>query len=122
MNLDIKNLEQQNMEQLVKSLELVSARVFDSVIKTNQLASSYTPEMQMLFTEWVNCLSESIVSEVDAGRALVPDELAATIGVTPATIISLALTLHREGRIRITEITATPSSCGNTEICGCLKG
>ena len=44
MELDIKNLAQQDMNQLVHSLELVSARVFDSVIKLNQTATSNTPE------------------------------------------------------------------------------
>lgn len=33
MNIDIKNLEDQDMRQLVKSLELVSARIFDSVVR-----------------------------------------------------------------------------------------
>ena len=122
MNLDIKNLQQQNAEQLVQSLELVSARVFDSVVKTNQLASSYTPEMQMLFAEWIDCISAPIVSAAEENGAIIPDELAKNIGVSPATIISLALTLHREGRIKITELKTEPGTGSNTEICGCLKG
>ncbi|MDY5389510.1 hypothetical protein [Cloacibacillus porcorum] len=121
MNIDIKNLEDQDMRQLVKSLELVSARIFDSVVRISQLAASNTPEMQQLFSQWVACLSDTIISSVEKEGALYPDELARNIGVTPATIISLTLTLHREGRIKITEIKAEPASGDNTEICGCMK-
>ena len=140
MELDIKNLGDQDMRQLVKSLELVSARVLDSVVRASQLASSATPEMQALFTEWVNCLGGELTRAVEEKGAINPDELAKTIGVTPATVISLALALHREGAIKITEIKASlalalhregaikiteikaePSNGENTEICGCLR-
>ena len=121
MELDIKNLGDQDMRQLVKSLELVSARVLDSVVRASQLASSATPEMQALFTECVNCLGGELTRAVEEKGAINPDELAETIGVTPATVISLALALHREGAIKITEIRAEPSNGENTEICGCLR-
>ena len=121
MELDIKNLGDQDMRQLVKSLELVSARVLDSVVRASQLASSATPEMQALFTEWVSCLGGELTRAVEEKGAINPDELAKTIGVTPATVISLALALHREGAIKITEIRAEPSNGENTEICGCLR-
>ena len=121
MELDIKNLGDQDMRQLVKSLELVSARVLDSVVRASQLASSATPEMQALFTEWVGCLGGELTRAVEEKGAINPDELAKTIGVTPATVISLALALHREGAIKITEIKAEPSNGENTEICGCLR-
>ena len=121
MELDIKNLGDQDMRQLVKSLELVSARVLDSVVRASQLASSATPEMQALFTEWVSCLGGELTRAVEEKGAINPDELAKTIGVTPATVISLALALHREGAIKITEIKAEPSNGENTEICGCLR-
>ncbi|MDO5114928.1 MAG: hypothetical protein Q4D58_02385 [Synergistaceae bacterium] len=122
MNIDIKNLEDQDMKQLVKSLELVSARIFDSVIKTNQLASSVTPEMQQLFSQWVGCLGGELTRAVEEKGVICPEELAASIGVTPATIISLALTLHREGAIKITEIKAEAGDGENADICGCMKG
>ena len=122
MNLDIKNLEDQDMKQLVRSLELVSARIFDSIVRVSQLASANTPEMQQLFSQWVDCLGDTLISAVEKEGALYPDELAQNIGVTPATVISLALTLHREVKIKITEIKAEPAAGGNTEICGCMKG
>ena len=95
MELDIKNLGDQDMKQLVKSLEL--------------------------FAEWVGCLGGELTRAVEEKGAINPDELAKTIGVTPATVISLALALHREGAIKITELKAEPSNGVNTEICGCLR-
>ena len=121
MELDIKNLGDQDMKQLVKSLELVSARVLDSVVRASQLACAATPEMQALFAEWVGCLGGELTRAVEEKGAINPDELAKTIGVTPATVISLALALHREGAIKITELKAEPSNGVNTEICGCLR-
>ena len=122
LELDIKNIEQQDMKALVRSLELVSARVFDSVITLSQTASSTTPEMQQMFQQWINLLGDTVISAVEENGVINPEELAKTIGVTPATIISLALALHREGRIDITEIKAKKGDDNNREICGCLKG
>lgn len=122
MDIDIKDLEQQDMKTLVRSLELVSARIFESVVKINQTASSNTPEMNSLFQQWVSCLGDEIASSVEEKGVIDPEELATKIGVTPATIISLALTLHRQGKIKITAITAAPSDGSNQDICGCLKG
>lgn len=122
LDLDIKNLEQQDIKALVRSLELVSARVFDSVITLSQTASSATPEMQRMFQQWINLLGDTVISAVEDNGSIDPEALAKTIGVTPATIISLALTLHREGRIDITEIKGKKGDDNNREICGCLKG
>lgn len=122
MELDIKNLAQQDMNQLVHSLELVSARVFDSVIKLNQTATSSTPEMQLLFEQWLDLIGGEIARKAVEDGKIDPQELSKTIGVTPATILSLALTLHRQGKIKITEIKTEKGSGKNTEACGCLQG
>ena len=121
MNIDIKDLPKQDMDMLIKSLELVSARILESVVTVNQTASSATPEMQNLFNQWVSCLGEEIIRAVSENGRLVPDELAKTIGVTPSTIISLCLTLHRQGKIKINEMNAEIINSPNQEICGCLK-
>lgn len=121
MNIDIKNLEEQDIKALVHSLELVSARLFESVITLNQTACSNTPEMQDMFHQWISCLGEEVVDIIEEKGTFDPAELAQKIGVTPATIISLAFSLHRQGRIKIRGITAEPSDGNNQEICGCLK-
>ena len=121
MDLDIKNLEDQDMRGLVKSLELVSARVLDSVIRAGQLAAVSTPEVQLLFSQWVDCIGAAVTDAVERDGSIDPEKLAAEIGVTPATVIALALTLHRSGSIKITSLKAEKGTGSNTEICGCLK-
>ena len=122
MEIDLKNnLKQQNMEELVKSLELVSARLIESVTRASQLASSQTPEARELFEEWVSLVGQEIIEASKGDHVIEPIELARKIGVTPATILSLALTLHRQGKIEILSLVAREGKGQNTEICSCLK-
>ncbi len=121
MNIDIKTLEQQDMKMLVHSLELVSARIFDSVITLSQLASSNTPEMNALFEQWVSCLGEELISEAEEKGKLDPEEISKRIGVSASTVISLALTLHRQGKLKIKSLEVEQGNNVNSEICGCLK-
>ena len=122
MELDIKNLAQQDMNQLVHSLELVSARVFDSVIKLNQTATSNTPEMQLLFGQWLDMIGGEIARGAAENGKIDVEETAKNIGVTPATVISLALALHRQGKFKITELKTEAGPGKNTEACGCMQG
>ena len=101
MDINKNNLQKQDMTDLIRSLELISARVFESLLTLSQTASSTTPEMQKLFQEWINCLGDEIVREVSEKGKIEPEIVAEKIGVDPSTIISLALTLHRQGRIKI---------------------
>ncbi len=121
MNIDSKTLEQQDMKMLVHSLELVSARIFESVITLNQIASSNTPEMHALFNQWVSFLGEEVVGAAAENGKLDPEEISKRIGVSSSTIISLALALHRQGKIRIKSFMVEPGDNMNTEICDCLK-
>ena len=121
MNIDSKTLEQQDMKMLVHSLELVSARIFESVISLNQLASSNTPEMNTLFEQWVSCLGEEVAAAAEEKGKLDPEKISKRIGVSASTIISLALALHRQGKLKIRSLEVEPGDNVNTEICGCLK-
>ena len=121
MNIDIKTLEQQDMKMLVHSLELVSARIFDSVITLSQLASSNTPEMNALFEQWVSCLGEELISEAEEKGKLDPEEISKRIGVSASTVISLALALHRQGKLKIKSLEVEQGNNVNSETCGCPK-
>lgn len=122
MEINLKNnLQQQNMDELVKSLELVSARLIESVTRASQLASSQTPEMRLLFEEWLELVSHEIIAASKEEHIIEPIELAKKIGVTPSTILSLALSLHRQGKIEILSLVAREGKGENTEICSCLK-
>lgn len=120
MELDIKNLEQQDMKALVRSLELVSARVFDSVVTTNQLASSTTPELRNLFEQWLTIIGRELARIAGETGRIDPDEIAKQIGITPESVLSLALTLHRRGLVRIKSLEVGPGDGKNKDICGCL--
>lgn len=121
MDIDPRKLEQQDMKMLVHSLELVSARIFESVISLSQLASSNTPEMNTLFEQWVSCLGEEIIAAAEEKGKIDPEEISKRIGVSCSTIISLALALHRQGKLKIKSLETEPGNSLNTEICGCLK-
>ncbi|MDO4218778.1 MAG: hypothetical protein Q4C78_02185 [Synergistaceae bacterium] len=116
-----KNLKQQNLEELIKSLELVSARLIESVTKASQLASSETPEMRLLFEEWLNLVGKEIIEASKVEHVIEPIELSRKIGVLPSTILSLALSLHRQGKIEILSLVAREGNGQNTEICNCLR-
>lgn len=122
MEIDLKdNLKQQNMEELVHSLELISARLIESVTKASQLASAETPEMRLIFEEWLNLVGQEIIEASKGEHIIEPMELAKKIGVSPSTILSMALALHRQGKIEILSLVAREGKGQNTEICNCLR-
>lgn len=120
MKIDKNSLPKQELGDLISSLELISARVFESVLTLSQTASSNTPEMQKLFQEWINCLGDEVINTASKDGSIDPEKLSEKIGVEPATIISLALTLHRQGRIKIKKLETEIGNSDNQEICDCL--
>lgn len=121
MDINAKNLKEQDMRELVRSLELVSARIFDTIISTNQLASANTPEMQDLFSQWVAIIGNEILQITYEENSIDPYAAAEQIGITPETVLALALTMHRQGKIKITELTVEPGDGRNRDICGCMS-
>jgi hypothetical protein len=121
MEFEVRPPEEQSLQELVKSLELVSARVLDSIVTAGQMASSNTPEMRHLFDQWVAMLGGEVLRAAAEKGEFNPAELAASIGVQPSTVVSLALGLYRQGKLDITGIKAKPCDDSNREICGCLK-
>lgn len=120
MQLDIKELKQQDLTQLVKSLELISSELLECITKNSQVACSSTPQMQYLFNEWVELISGSLLDAAKKG-SIKPAEFALEAGVSSDTVLSLALTLQRQGKIQIQELKVRQTDEGNHEICECLK-
>jgi len=120
MQLDIKNLEQQDTKQLVKSLELVSSRLLECITKNSQTACFATPEIQLLFDQWLALIGDRLFDEAKGGK-IKPAKLALEIGINCDSVVSLLLALQRQGKIRIDEIKLTQTDNSNHEICGCLK-
>lgn len=123
MDIDInaKNIGEQNHRELIRSLELVSARVLDSIVTTSQVASENTPEMRALFAQWLEMIGSELIRMTSEDDSINPEAAAAEIGITPETVISLALALHRQGRIKITALNIERGDGRNKDICGCLS-
>ena len=101
------------MKQLVNLSSSSRLRVLDSVVRASQLAER--GDARKCRRSSPNGSAASAASSRARSKrkgAINPDELAKTVGVTPATVISLALALHRAGAIKITELKAEPSRTG----------
>lgn len=121
MDFNIKDYPEQDLPMLVHSLELVSARIFESLVTINQTACANTPEMKHMFNEWISCLGDTVSMIVKEDGSIDPEKVAKQLGVSPATVLSLCLTLHRQGSIKITGIKAERTNDENREICNCMK-
>ena len=114
MTLEIKNV--------LDTERLLTARMVDSILRANQMASYATPEMQEMFGQWLSLIGEQVLREVgEKGECDVP-ALARSIGVSEGTIFSLLAYLHRSGRIRVETVRFTSGGGENLEACPCLKG
>ena len=111
IELDIKNV--------LDTERLLTARMVDSILRTCQVASYATPEMQEMFNQWLGLVGEQVLRECGEGSCDVP-AAARTIGVSEGTIFSLLGFLHRSGRIRIETVSFTDGEGKNTEACSCL--
>lgn len=109
-------------EDLIQSLEKVSARMIEAVLQTAQLAATASPEVQSLFHQWVSCLEEQILEELRGERkALDLEAWAGRIGVTPTSLASLLLSLQRKGSVRILRMEVEPGGGRNEDLCDCLR-
>lgn len=112
--------EVEKMNELLSSCSKVTARLIESIVQTNQLASQSTPEMQELFHKWLNLLSGELLNHVQKNEPLDVEGIANRIGVTPSTVLSLLLFLHRKGEVAIKSVTLEKADGRNREICHCL--
>lgn len=112
--------EVEKMNELLSSCSKVTARLIESVVQTNQLASQATPEMQQLFQQWVNLLAGELLNHVQEEEPLDIEGISNKIGITPSTALSLLLFLHRKGDLAIKSVTLEKGDGRNREICHCL--
>jgi len=121
MEINAKSVKEQSLRELVSSLELISARLLDSITTASQLASANTPEMRNLFAQWVTIIGNEILRTADSEGIINPYDTADRIGITPETALSLCLTLHRQGKIKITALNVEHGDGKNKDICDCLS-
>ena len=66
-------------------------------------------------------IGEEVAAAAEEKGKLDPEKISKRIGVSASTFISLALALHRQGKLKIRSLEVEPGDNVNTEICGCLK-
>ena len=111
------------IQNVLDAERLLTARMVDSILRTSQMASFATPEMQEMFHKWLGLIGEQVLRE--AGESSQKGEcdvqaLARSIGVSEATIFSILVFLHRSGRIRVDTVRFSDGDGKNTEACSCL--
>lgn len=113
------------VQEVLDAERLLTARLVDSVLRTSQVASLATPEMQDMFGHWLSLIGEQVLREISAKDGAATCEcdipaLAKSIGVGETTLFSLLVFLHRSGRIHIDKLSLSEGSGRNAEACGCL--
>ena len=109
-----------DLGMLVNSIEIASARLLESVLRSNQLAASASPEINCLFEEWLSCLEGEILSSLSAGIPIQVANEAERIGLSPYAYLSLITTLQRRGKLRVTEFKIESGDGGTGELCDCF--
>ena len=112
------------IKEVLDTERLLTARMVDSIMRANQMASYATPEMQEMFKQWLNLVGEQMLRETEeAGGKSECDvpAVARSIGVSEATIFSLLAFLHRSGRIRVETVRFSDGDGKNTDACPCLE-
>ncbi|MDL2263030.1 hypothetical protein LJC31_00095 [Synergistaceae bacterium OttesenSCG-928-I11] len=106
--------------KLVDSLELVTARLLEMIVKNSQIASMQTPEMRRMFDSWVKLMSDEILRVTGEDETIDVKKISALIGLTPSTVTGLLLALERQGAIEITHIRTAKGNGKNQDLCDCL--
>lgn len=107
-------------EEVADVCARVAARLIDSITRTAQVASSATPEMQELTSQWIELVGREVLNKVHGQQEVDIEELARSIGITPSSLISILLALHRRGRTNITHLRCVPGKGTNEEISHCM--
>lgn len=107
-------------EEIADLCARVAARLIDSITRTAQIASSVTPEMQELTRQWIELIGKEILNRVSTGEEIAVEELSRSIGITPSSLLSILLALHRGGRTSITHLRCSPGSGRNEDLCHCM--
>lgn len=108
-------------KDLMDAERLLTARLVDSVLRTNQMASLATPEMHDMFHQWLALIGEQVLRGVsEKGGCDIP-VFAKEIGISETTLFSLLAYLHRSGRIRVGSVSFLPPEGQGHEACSCLR-
>jgi predicted transcriptional regulator len=107
-------------EQFLDSCSKVTARLIESIFQTAQLAGANTPEIRELFQHWLDFLSLDILRTLEKDAEIDVNKEAQRIGITPSSLLTLLVSLHRQGKICISSVKALRDNAANRELCHCL--
>lgn len=107
------------IENLVESLEKITARLLETTVANNQIATSHTPEIRELFDKWLEYLTKEITALAEGDVDL--DALSGSLGLSTSSTLSLLLALERRGEIKIPSLHISRGDGKNREICDCLR-
>ena len=108
--------DHQDLNNLLRSLELTSARVLESVASASVLATSSNPEINMLFQEWLRCLQNNIIGSFADGVEYDVALESRKVGLSENAFLSLLLALQRSGQMSITHF-KIDTTVGESERC-----
>lgn len=107
-------------EEFLDSCSKVTARLVESVFQTAQLAGGNTPEIRELFQQWLDFLSSDILYNLEKNSEIDVNKEAQRIGITSSSLLTLLVSLHRQGKICIASVKALRDDAANRELCHCL--
>ena len=108
------------IQNVLETERLLTARLVDSVLRVSQLASSATPEMQDMFRQWLGLVGEQVLRECGEKGECNISATAQKIGIEETTLFSLLVSLHRAGKIRIDNVHFSGGNGRDSEACECL--
>jgi predicted Rossmann fold nucleotide-binding protein DprA/Smf involved in DNA uptake len=108
-------------EEVADICAKVAARLIDSISRTAQIASCSTPEMQELMSQWIELIGREVLNRVEGKEEVDVAELAATIGITPSSLLSILLSLQRRGQVTLTHVRGGAGTGNNEDICHCMR-
>ncbi|WP_286951737.1 MULTISPECIES: hypothetical protein [Aminobacterium] len=109
------------LKNLIESSSLATARLIEAVSLNSQLASSTTPEMRELYTQWLNCVTGEVLNSIEEKGIICLEDISKNIGISETTALSLLLYLQRQGAIIVKEVTIKKGRGENQELCHCLR-
>lgn len=98
-----------------------AARILESVTKTAQMSSWATPQIQDMFTEWLEIIGRQVIRDMDIPGRIDVGSKAKEIGVSRSTLLGLLLYLQRRGSISIRDIGIENGSGCSEDTCSCNK-
>lgn len=99
-NMDPREMMKGMMGEGFNPMEMCRGMV-GSITKSAEMATYATPELRMLFEEWMAQLEAEVLEFLKGREAVVPEDVAGHFKLSKESAIFLLSRLAREGKIKI---------------------